>query len=252
MRFVAFLATLIISAPPMAARAQSSLGLNAAEFGLAYGSGESENAASGTVAGDFRITGAHGLQLGLGFADQPGGGLGQVDLHLYLLPSPLQKYGFVLSLADADGREATIGYTGVEGIFQLGASTFASGQAVLGYARPGDIDFIGFSGGLVQALSDTTAIFATLDLAEFDEESLRTTAYAGRIGVSYQPDQSQWEISAAVATDGLTEMGASEETRLELALAWRFGATGGARRPVGERLYRPWQPFDPLLRRGLF
>ncbi len=234
----ALLASTSLVSVPQAARAQSSLGMNVAEFSLGHDNGTSDGGVSTAVAGDFRITGSHGLQLGLGFKDRPEGVLGQVDLHLFMLPRPENKYGFVLSLADVDGREATIGYAGVEGLFQLGASTFVSGQAVLGYARPGDIDFIGFSGGLVEALSDRTSIFATLDIAEFDEVKLRTTAYAGRLGVSYQPDHSPWEITLALATDGLTGMAAADDTRLELALTWRFGAADG-RAATGRRAAVP-------------
>lgn len=235
-----------------AAWGQSSLGLTNAEVGLGLDSGGSEGILAGSVAGSFQITPSHGLQLGLGLADDPRGALGQIDLNLYLLPAPSAKYGFVFSLADANGREATIAYGGVAGMFQLGSSTFISGQAVLGYARPGSIDFVALTGGLEQALSDTTSIFATLDLAEFDEVSLRTTAYTGRIGVSYQREDSPWVLTAAVAVDGLSDWDESDETRIELGVTWRFGSTGGARRPVEERLFRSWQPFAPLLRRGEF
>jgi hypothetical protein len=249
------LATLVATAAfgsVPAAWAQSSLGLISAEVGLGLDGGDGEGVLAGSAAGNFRITPSHGLQLGLGLADDPEGALGQIDLNLFLHPAPSAKYGFVFSLADADGREATIAYAGVTGIFQLGSSTFVSGQAVLGYARPGSIDFIALTGGLEQALSDTTSIFATLELAEFDEASLRTTAYTGRIGVSHQPDTSPWVLTAAVAVDNLSDWDASDETLIELGVTWRFGSTGGARRPVEERLFRSWQPFAPLLRRGEF
>lgn len=251
----AVLATLVattVCAFAPVAWAQSSLGLSTAEIGLGSQNGDGEDSLAGSVAGNFRITPSHGLQLGLGLADDPQGVVGQIDLSLYLLPATSAKYGFVFSLADADGREATIVYAGVAGMFQLGASTFVSGQAVLGYARPGSIDFIAMTGGLEQALSEATSVFATLDLAEFDEASLRTTAYTGRIGVSFQPADSPWVLTAAVALDGLSDWGASDETRVELGVTWRFGHTGGARRPVEERLFRSWQPFAPLLRRGEF
>lgn len=183
----------------------------------------------------------------------PGGGVGQVDGHLYLSPGDTAKYGFVLSLADADGREATIASFGVEGMFQLGTATFLSGQAILGYARPGDIDFIGLSGTITQALNDRTALFATLDVAEFDEEILRAMAWSGSVGITYQPEGSPWQFSAALGTDGLTGRDeAPAEAFVALGLTWRFGTTGGAARQVAERAFRAWQPFDPLLRRGLF
>ncbi len=235
-----------------AAWAQSSLGLTSAEIGFGLDSGDDQGVLAGSVAGTFRITPSHGLQLGLALVDDPQGTLGQIDLNLYLLPAPSAKYGFVFSLADAGGREATVTYAGVAGMFQLGASNFVSGQIVLGYARPGSVDFIAVTGGLEQALSDTTSIFATLDLAEFDEVSLRTTAYSGRIGVSYQPQDSAWALTAALGVDGLSNWDASDELRIELGMVWRFGNIGGARRPVEERLFRSWQPLAPLLRRGEF
>ncbi len=251
--YSAFLAAVVTVFPAPAARAQSSPGLVFGEVGLGADSGDQETAASGYATGVFQITGWHGLQLGLGLADRPGGMIGQIDGHVYLMPGPATKYGIVLSLADVDNREVTIGSAGIEGMWQLGPNTFVSGQAVLGYARPGNIDFIGVSLGLSQAVWDRASVFATLDVAEFDEAILRTTAYTGRAGINWQPAGTSLDLVAALAADGLTgDLSGSGDLRLELGLTWRFGTSGGARRPVAERAFRAWQPFDPLLRRGLF
>ena len=150
-------------------------------------------------------------------------------------PSPLHaaepegKYGFVLSLADVDGREATIGYAGVEGLFQLGASTFVSGQAVLGYARPGDIDFIGLSGGLVagaerHARRSSQRWTSPSSTRSSCARPPTPAAWASAISQRIRPGRSP----LALATDGLTGMAAVDDTRLELGLTWRFGAAGGA------------------------
>ena len=233
--------------------AQSSLGLNFAEAALTVDGGDQDAQVGGTLSGDYRITGAHGFQLDLRMTDHPDGFLGQIDGHLYLAPSVDRKYGFLFSLADVDGRETTIASAGIEGMVALSDSTFISGRAILGYARPGDIDFIGLSGGITHALNDRTALFATLDVAEFDEQRLQANAYTGRIGMTYQPDGSPFEVTAALAVDGLTGRdSAPEESRVELGFTWRFGATGGARRGVAERAFNAPQPFDVLLRRNLF
>lgn len=239
--------------PALPALAESGLGLSLAEAGLTADVASEDPSASAFVSGDFRITGAHGLQLDLGVAERDGSAIGQVTAHLYLQPSEVAKYGFVLSLADANDREATVASLGIDGLFQIGDGRFVSGQAVLGYARPGSVDFVAGTLGLIQALDDTTSLFASLDVADLDETALRTTAYAGRIGVSWEPEGRPWQVSAAVARDGLTgAFDGSDETWLEVGVTWRFGAEGGARRPVGARLFRTWQPFDPLLRRGMF
>ena len=252
-RSAAVLAATISLVPATGALAQSSLGLTFAEVGLTVDGGDQDARIGGFASGDYRITGAHGFQLDVRLTDRPGGVLGQIDGHLYLAPGDDRKYGFVLSLADMDGVETTIASAGVEAMFQLGENTFVAGRAVLGYARPGNIDFIGLSGSVTHALTDRTALFATLDVAEFDEESLRANAWAGRIGVTYQPDASPFEVTAALAVDGLSGRdSAPNEARLELGLTWRFGATGGARRSVVERAFSATQYFDPLLRRGLF
>lgn len=235
------------------ALAQSSLGLNFAEAGFGVEAGQGEAAASGVALGDYRITGQHGVQLDLGLADRPGGVLGQIDMHLYLSPRPDRKYGFVVSLADVDGREATVAAAGIEAMVEVSPATFLTGRGLIGYARPGDVDFIAVSGGLARALNDNLAVFATLDLAEFDEAHLRANAWAARIGASWQPDRSGMEWFVALAADGLTGRDEAEgEVRAELGVTWRFGAGGGAARPVAERAFRVGQPLDPLLRRGLF
>jgi hypothetical protein len=234
-------------------QAQSSLGLNFAEAGFGLSAGQADTSISGFALGDYRITPQHGIQVDLSIADRPGGFVGQLDGHLYLSPQPDRKYGFVLSLADADSREATMAAGGIEGMIALRGDLFLSGQALLGYARPDDVDFIAISGTLQKALNDNVSLFATLDLAEFDEEALRANAWSGRIGVTFQPDAAGFEWLAAVAGDGLTGRDSKDpEARLEIGVTWRFGAAGGARRPVSERAFRVMQPFDPLLRRGLF
>lgn len=233
--------------------AQSSLGLNFAEAGFGVDTGQQETAVSGFVMGDYRITPQHGVQIDLSIADRPGGFVGQLDGHLYLSPQQDRKYGFVFSLADADSREATIAAGGIEGMVAIRGGLFLTARALIGYARPDDVDFIAVSGMAQKALSDNFGLFASVDLAELDEEVLRTNAWTGRIGLTFQPDASGFEWMVAVAGDGLAGRDSdAPEARLELGVAWRFGATGGARRPVSERAFRVGQPFDPLLRRGLF
>jgi hypothetical protein len=251
--FPAALAAAVFLVPATGARADSGIGLAFGELSLGLDGAQHETSARALATGDFRISAWHGIQLDLGLSDRQGEAVGQIDAHLYMLPSEVTKYGFSLSVADVNDREATIGHVGIEGIFQLGENTFLTGQAALGYARPGSVDFIAGTVGLMQAVSDETSLFATLDLVEIDEAAMRTTAHTGRIGITWEPEGSALRVMAAVAQDALSGgVGAADDTWLELGVTWRFGAEGGARRPVAERAFRSWQPFDPLLRRGLF
>ena len=233
--------------------AADSLGFRFAD--VYVGARDSDNGAQGMaqVTADFAITEALGLQLDLGVAGYDREFLGQLDAHLYMMPTETAKYGLFFSLADMDGREATIAMAGAEAMFALSPRTTLHGRAGLGMARPNDMDFITASLGAAHALTDNIAIFADLTVTEFDEASLRAVASTAQFGVTYQPQGRPWEVSASLVRDGLTGRDAAAfETRAELGFTLHLGAGGGAKRGLAARSFANTQPFDPLLRRGMF
>ena len=233
--------------------AADSLGFRFADVSVGARTGDDLAQATARVTADFALSDVHGLQLDLGAVGYTGEFLGQIDAHLYMMPTEAAKYGLFFSLADMDGREATIAVAGVEAMFALSPRTEVHGRAGLGMARPNDVDFITASLGASHALSDSLAVFADLTVSEFDEAALRAVASTAQIGVSYQPIGRPWEVSASLVRDGLTGRDAAAfETRAEVGFTVHLGAGGGAKRSLSARAFANTQPFDPLLRRGIF
>ena len=254
MYFNLFRSALIASALAVAVPAAAdSLGFRYAD--LTFGAAGAASGPLGQVriSTDVAITGAHGLQLDLGVIGYPGEFLGQIDAHLYMIPTNRAKYGVYFSLADVDGREATIASVGVEAMFALSANTALHGRAGTGMAMPGHLDFITASLGINHALTKQVAIFAGMTATEIDETSLRAVAITTHLGARYQPTGKAWEVSASLVHDGLTGRDAAAfETRGELNFTLHLGAEGAANRGLAMRAFTSPQPFDPLLRRGVF
>lgn len=202
---------------------------------------------------DFAITDVHGVQLDLAVVGYPGEFLGQLDAHVYMMPTDIAKYGLFGSLADMNGREATIAMVGIEAIFALSGQTEVHGRAGLGMAMPGNMDFVTASLGASHAFNTQLAVFGDLTVTEIDEASLRAVATSARLGARYQPEGKAWEVSASLVRDGLTGRDSAPfETRAELGITLHLGAGGGAERGLASRAFTNPQPFDPLLRRGMF
>lgn len=247
------LALAAVLLPAAAAASDSGIGLAFADFTAAAVSTEDGANAALSITGDFRITGNHGLQLDFGLTDDPSGLIGQIDAHLYMAPQDDRKFGLFLSLADIDGREATVAQAGVEGMVALSPGTVLGGRAALGYARPRALDFIAVSGRLSQALSDDLTLFAEFGLAEVDEEALRAVSRQARAGLVWEPQGSRFAATLALSRDAVSGRDARPaETRAEFGLTFRFSSDGGARRPLRERPFPAPQPFAPLIAAGLF
>ena len=106
---------------------------------------------------------------------------------------------------------------------------------------------------LTHAPSDQLAISLGLGVADFQEATFTATAWRADLGVTWAPKGSPLELSAAVVRDGFWgDTAAPADTRAQLGLTWRFGDTGGTRRPVADRAFHAAQPMDGLIRRGLF
>lgn len=233
--------------------AADSLGFRFADLSAGLADDGTITSAQARISADFAITDNHGLQLDFGAVGYSGEYLGQIDAHLYMMPTQAAKYGVFASLADVDGREATIAMAGIEAMFALSERTELHGRAGIGMALPGNIDFITASLGASYALNDQMAVFGDLTVAEFDEASLRAISASARLGARYQPAGQAWEVAASLVHDGLTGRDAARfETRIELGFTWHLGAGGGAKRGLATRAFATTQPFDPLLRRGLF
>lgn len=248
--FWCFAAAVVALTSPVSA---DSLGFRFADVYAGATESDGETTGQARATADFAITDALGLQLDLGAVGFHGEFLGQIDGHVYMMPTQAAKYGLYFSLADMDGREATIASVGIEGMFALSDRTELHGRAGLGMAMPGNMDFITVSLGGSHALSDQVAVFADVTVAEFDEAALRAVGTSARVGISYQPDGRPWEVSASVVQDGLTGRDAAAfETRAELGFTLHLGAGGGAKRGLAARAFASPQAFDPLLRRGMF
>jgi hypothetical protein len=233
------------------ASAQSSLGLNFVEAELTAASGASGGAAR--ITGDYRITGAHGVQMDLSATDEPGGFLGRIDGHLYMMPTEDSKYGLMASLADIDGRSGTIGMAGVEGMLRLDARMVIEARAVAGLAQPGSVDFVAADAGVTRQIGERTAVTARLALAEFDEAAFSTVAYAADIGVMHSLAGTGFEISASLGVSGsVGDAVLAREGVARIGMTWRFGVGSGAARGLAERAFGRAQPAEELLRRGLF
>jgi hypothetical protein len=247
--FCGAVALAVLSSPASA----DSLGFRFADVTVAGVAGDGDVLGHAQLSTDFAITDAHGLQLDLGVTAYDGEFLGQIDGHLYMMPTPAAKYGLFFSLADMDGREATIAFAGVEGMFAVADRTEVHGRAGIGMALPGDMDFITLSAGASHAVSSTVAVFGDVMVTEVDEADLRAIGTSARLGVSYQPDGRPWDVTASVVHDGVTGRDAAAfETRAEIGFTWHFGAGGGAKRSLSARGFANAQPFDALLRRGMF
>lgn len=243
-------AALVVALP---AAAQSSLGLSRLEAAIGLTGDGSQDLAEARLSGDFRITGAHGLQIDLSAVDYPGGYLGQIDGHLYLQPGARSKYGLFGSLADVDGREVTIALAGAEGLFALSDRTRLETRAGIGYARPGALDFVAAEVRLSHAVNDALSLHAAAQVAEIQEQSLDTRAWGAEIGLTWHPAEAPLAITAAAGTTGLDGRdSAPADGYIRLGVSWSFGGGRDARAPLSEQGFTSPRPFDPLLRRGRF
>ena len=237
--------SLALSAPLPAL--SDSLGLSWADVYVGLNSDHQKSLA---LSGDWKISDAHGLQFGLGYADRPPGALLTVDAHLYLAPAPGRKYGFFLGVADLDGEEFTVVQGGVAGMLALSDRTVVQGRAGLGLSDS-DLDYLTVSASLSHDLSDRLQVYGSAMLAEFDETAFRAIAHELALGLRYRIGNGA-SLSLAVVTDGLSGRdGAPSDTRIELGLRWTFGGSGSDD-PVADRAFDTLQPVDVLIRRGLF
>ncbi len=244
------LAPLVLALLAAPAAAQSSLGLNFLEVTAAStGGGQT----SLRVTGDYRVTGAHGLQMDLS-ASRPGSDLlAQVDAHLYMQPRASAKYGLFVSVADLNDRSGTIGVAGVEGMFALGEATVATGRVGAGLAQPQGIDFVAVDASVTHAVGQQGALYGSISLAAVDEASLRTTVWSAEFGYVHSLTATGFEISAGLGATGLS--GAANDgtdVSARIGVTWQFGGDRGPRRALADRSFGAVRPLEPLLVRGIF
>ena len=145
----------------------------------------------------------------------------------------------------------TWGCVGAEGMISLSFETTLEGQAGIGFASDGGLDYIFASAGVSHAYSPTLEIEATLDLAEFDEPSLRAISYEAGVKATYSPEGAPWGVYASLSHAGLSGRdGQNGETRLGLGLTMTFGNSGSV--TPNSRPFRSVDPVAPLLRRNLW
>lgn len=232
--------------------AQSSLGISGATLDLGSTEDESGTRRSRVASSvDVRITGAHGLQGDLSFAETSSGTVGQLAAHLYMAPRPGQKYGLFVSLSDVDGRALSWLSLGAEGMLSLGQNTTLEGRVGLGATDGGSRDFIFGGVSLAHALSPALELEAALDVADFDETSFRATSIDASLTARYSPEGSPWGAYASVTRSDLTGRDdASAATRIGFGVTLNFGASGGV--DPHTRPFRSTDPGSPLVRRGIW
>lgn len=232
--------------------AQSSLGISGAQ--LTFGVAEDESGHSrtgGSALVDVAITDVHGFQGDLRFADTEAGGVGTLAAHLYMTPREGQKYGLFAQLSDVDGRSMTYGAIGAEGMLEFGPATVLEGRAGIGAANHNGLDFVFGSIGVAHAYSSAFEISATLDLAEFDEPSLRAISYDAGLRAAYSPEGAPWGLYASITHSGLSGRDSrSGETRIGFGVTLSLGNSGGT--DPATRPFRSSDPVAPLLRRNLW
>lgn len=236
----------------MPAVAQSSLGISGAQFSTGVVEDESGTTrVEGRAVVDVAITDVHKFQGDLSFADTEAGGVGTLGAHLYMAPRKGQKYGFFARLSDVDGRSLTYGSIGAEGMIALSTNTSLEASAGIGAATGDGLDYFFGSVGFAHAYSNALEVSATLDLAEFDEASLRAVSYDAGLKAAYSPEGAPWGLYASVNHSGLTGRdGEAGQTRVGLGLTLTLGTSGGT--DPDTRPFRSVDPVAPLLRRNLW
>ncbi len=233
-----------------AVNAQSSLGVTGATLTFGYEDGAGIGAfVSGNA--DVAITEFHGIQFDLALEDTSSGTLGTAGVHLYMTPDTGQKYGVFAHLGDMDGRSATYGIVGTEGLFALGNAAAVEVRAGAGVASHSSLDFLFVEADVYADLSPDLTAHAGVTLSEFDEIDLNATGYEGRVGLTYKPSGQAWGVYAELAQDDLAGLAGSQaETTVRAGIVFELGNTrrGG---PETRPFRRP-DPIRPLVQRGLF
>ncbi len=246
MRTLLFVALTSFSLP---AFAQSSLGISGAE--LSWGVVEDEAGdyrGEGRAVVDVAITQYHGFQGDLAFSDATNGWVGTVAAHAYMTPKEGQKYGLFAALSDVDGRAMLYGSIGAEGMLSLGENTTIEGRGGMGWADADGLDYIFGGLAIAHQLSPAFDLELSLDMADFDEVALNSTAYDLGLKASYSPEGSPWGAFASVTQSNLT--GFEDATRIGLGLTITLGTSGGTNPHT--RPFRTPDPVAPLVRRGLW
>ncbi|WP_022704488.1 hypothetical protein [Pseudorhodobacter ferrugineus] len=187
------------------------MGLNFAEGELPYGITGNTGGPIGRITGDSCLTDALAMQLDLSATSYAGGTLGQIDAHIYLMPRESFKYGVFVSLADVDGREATIGSAGVEVISDVSDRTQIEAKAEIGIATHRmagarrNMDFIAARFGAFHTFNDTTTAYIEASVSEFDEAFLRAVANGVRVGLHYDIPSQPIRISATIGYDKMSD-----------------------------------------------
>lgn len=231
---------------------QGSLGITGATFGLASTEDEAGDLQSSLGSSvDVRITGVHGLQGELSFAETATGTIGKLTAHLYMAPHPDRKYGLVFSLSDVDGRSMAWGSAGAEAMISLNENTTFEGHLGLGAAQGSSLDFIFGGVSSAHSIGPEWVIEAALDVADVDEASFRATMIDASLKASFSPQGRPWSAFAGITHSELAGRdGDAAATRLGFGVTFAFGTTGGV--DPATRMFRSPDPVAGLVRRGLW
>lgn len=201
----------------------------------------------GFAAVNVAITQHHGLQLDGLLEGSPAGAIGRLGAHLFMTPVPAQKYGLWATLSDLDGKPATWGGIGIEGILALSPARSLELRGGIGYGTDG-LDWI-TAGATFALQSGRATLQAGLILTEFDEPGLQSIASELSLGaeVSLTDRLGTYADLTHARLDGTP---AAPETLVRAGLTLTLGAIGGT--ATATRLFRANDPAAQLVRRGWY
>lgn len=234
------------------ASAQSSLGVTGGEFSFGgFSQADGATSLTGEIALDVAVTEYHGLQGDLAWVDTNAGAVGRIGGHAYMTPLPGQKYGVFALIGDVNDRSLTYAALGIEGMFEVSDALAFGGFAGAGVGSDDGMDviFAGFEG--TYAVSDNLRLDGGVQFSEYDELGFQAVGTEARLNLRYAPKGQPFAVTAGVVQDFLTGPdGGPTETRVEMALSWRFGTINGA--APTSRPFRTPDPILPIIRRGLY
>lgn len=230
------LATLLFGGPALA---QSSVGVTGATFDAALADGSTDLG----LRLDTAISRHHGLQLGLGLADDTVQPRGSLSGHLYLMPDDGSRYGLFASLTDLDNDPRHYAEIGAELWIGLSDRLSVSGAAAMGAANFEELDWIALRASSDYRLADHLDLSLGAGVTGFDEAAIAAIVADISLRLAYQPGRSAPGFYVQLEADQLFGADAAPaRATLSAGLTFTLG-----RDPV-------WRDADPLrilFRRGL-
>lgn len=251
-RSVAAFALFFLAAQP--ALAQSSLGFRTGDVSIATISHSAKDGSVSSevvrVRGDFAITGYHGAQFDLDYANAGSASIGTLAAHLYMTPRKGQKYGLFASIGDYDSISSTVAQLGAEGMFAVGDAYLLETRAGIGVRDPKSMDYIFAGLGLSRPAGRAGRLTLAVDVADLEETGFATSIVDGRITYEHFLQGTPASLSVTLGAVTLDGSGAGRGgAYVGLGLRIRLGRGGT---DPATRLFDRTAPITMLHRIGVF